>query len=229
MASETDSSCIGHRRTRWLEWVKNLRSIAQSGLTYAENPFDLERYSKILEVAAEIAALHSDTEFEVIKRLFADARGYETPKVDVRGVVFRDDRILLVRELLDDGRWTLPGGWADVNDLPHEAAEREVWEESGYSVRATKLLAVWDRRLHGHAPPMPYGIYKLFFLCELLDSDSPGTLETSTTVKPAIETSSPTFFSEQEIPELSLGRTTPSQLTRLFEHHRHPHWPADYD
>jgi ADP-ribose pyrophosphatase YjhB (NUDIX family) len=229
MVSQTGRSWVGPERTRWLSWLKVLRSIAQSGLTYAEDPFDLERYSSILEVAAEIAASYSGAEFEVIERLFADAQGYETPKVDVRGVVFREDRILLVRELQDNGRWTLPGGWADVNDLPHEAVEREVWEESGYRVRAAKLLAVWDRRLHGHAPPMPYGIYKLFFLCDLLSDDLAEAPGASCTIKASIETSSPTFFSEHDIPELSLGRTTPWELARLFEHRRHPDWPADFD
>ncbi|MGC9349667.1 MAG: NUDIX hydrolase [Anaerolineae bacterium] len=209
----------------WLTWIKQLRSIAQSGLTYAESPFDRERYKQILAVAAEIAVGESSTahtatdDFERIHALFAGAEGYETPKVDVRGVVFRDDRILLVRELLDGGRWTLPGGWADVNDRPSEAVEREVWEESGYRVRATKLLAVYDRRLHGHTPPSVYGIYKLFFLCELVGGEPASSIETADAA----------FFAENEIPELSLGRVTPVEIRRLFEHHRHPSWPTDFD
>jgi ADP-ribose pyrophosphatase YjhB (NUDIX family) len=203
----------------WLAWVKRLRSIAQAGLTYAESPFDRERYEQILALAAEIAAAKTGSEGEKILTLFAEARGYETPKVDVRGIVFLEDRVLLVRELMDEGRWTLPGGWADVNDRPGEAVEREVWEESGYRVRAAKLLAVYDRRLHGHIPPAAYGIYKLFFQCDLVG----GTPATS------IETSGAAFFAEDEIPELSLGRVTPQELVRFFGHLRHPEWATDFD
>lgn len=203
----------------WLTWVKALRSIAQSGLTYAESPFDLERYKQIQEIAAEIAAAQTGTDFHMIRELFEGALGYETPKVDVRGVVFQENRILLVRELMDGGRWTLPGGWADVNDLPSEAVEREVWEESGFRVKASKLLAVYDRRLHGHSPPMPYGIYKLFFLCDLVGG-RPAT---------SIETGGAEFFAKDAIPELSLGRVTLPIIVRLFEHARHPEWATDFD
>ena len=203
----------------WLGWVRRLRGIAQAGLTYTEGLFDRERYGQILELAAEIAAVQTGGEGDRILDLFAGAQGYETPKVDVRGVVFREGRILLVRELLDGGRWTLPGGWADVNDRPSEAVEREVWEESGYRVRASKLLAIYDRRLHGHAPPSIYGAYKLFFRCEITGGEPTAS----------IETDGAAFFPEDGIPELSLGRVTPSQIARLFEHARHPEWPADFD
>ncbi len=204
---------------RWLTWVKALRSLAQSGLTYAENPFDLERYARVQAIAAEMAAGYGQADVAAIRSLFAREQGYETPKVDVRGVVFREARILLVRELQDGGRWTLPGGWADVNDQPSEAVEREVWEESGYRVRAEKLLAVYDRRLHGHTPPALWGIYKLFFRCRLIDGEP----------TPSIETTGATFFAQGEVPELSLGRTTPKEITRLFDHYRHPDWPTDFD
>ncbi len=205
--------------TRWLTWVKALRSIARSGLTYSEGPFDLERYEQLQDIAAEIAAAYADADFAVVRDLFAGAEGYETPKVDVRGVVFNNEAILLVRELMDGGRWTLPGGWADVNDRPSEAVEREVWEESGYRVRATKLLAVYDRRLHGHAPPKPWGVYKLFFRCEMLGGEPTASLETS----------GARFFTEDAIPELSVSRTTPEELARFFAHRRHPDWPTDFD
>jgi ADP-ribose pyrophosphatase YjhB (NUDIX family) len=203
----------------WLRWIKALRSLAQAGLTYSEGPFDLERYAEIQAIAAEMAATLSGTEVAPLQALFARAEGYETPKVDVRGVVFRGDELLLVRELLDGGRWTLPGGWADVNDRPSEAVEREVYEESGYRVRATKLLALHDRRLHGPRPPILWGVYKLFFHCELLGG-APTT---------SIETGGAAFFAEDAIPELSLGRVTPEEVARLFAHHRHPEWPTDFD
>ncbi|MGC9523283.1 MAG: NUDIX hydrolase [Anaerolineae bacterium] len=205
--------------TRWLTWVKALRSIAQAGLTYAEGPYDLERYEQIQGIAAEIAATYADADLAIVRDLFAGAIHYETPKIDVRGVVFKADAVLLVRELMDGGRWTLPGGWADVNDRPSEAVEREVWEESGYRVRATKLLALYDRRFHGHTPPKPWGVYKLFFECEILGGEPTTSLETS----------GARFFAEDAIPELSISRTTPQQLARLFELHRHPDWPTDFD
>jgi len=149
--------------------------------------------------------------------LFATESGYATPKVDVRGVVFRDDAILLVQERRD-GQWTLPGGWADVNDSPAEATEREIWEESGYRARAVKLLACWDRNKHGH-PPYGYHIYKLFFQCELLGGEPTESTETADVG----------WFREDEIPPLSLPRVTPAQIARFFEHYRHPEWPTDFD
>jgi ADP-ribose pyrophosphatase YjhB (NUDIX family) len=200
-------------------WAKTLRSLARAGLTYGESPFDHDRYQKIQAIAAEIMAAGADTEMHAALELFAQERGYETPKVDVRGVVFNEGRVLLVRELLDGGRWTLPGGWADVNDRPSEAVEREVWEESGYRVRAAKLLAVYDRRLHGHRPPHLYGIYKLFFRCQLLGGAP----------KRSIETDGARFFAADAIPDLSLSRTTPEEIARFFEHTRHPDWPTDFD
>jgi ADP-ribose pyrophosphatase YjhB (NUDIX family) len=200
-------------------WAKTLRSVAQAGLTYGESPFDHERYRKIQTIASAMIAAGADADVEETLALFEGERGYETPKVDVRGVVFKEHKVLLVRELLDGGRWTLPGGWADVNDRPSQAVEREVWEESGYRVRAAKLLAVYDRRLHGHCPPHPFGIYKLFFLCQLLG----GAPQRS------IETDGARFFAEYEIPDLSMARTTPEELARFFEHVRHPDWPADFD
>ena len=203
---------------QWLEWARRLQSLAQAGLAYTEGPFDRERYEALRDLAAEIVAAGSETELPVVRNLFKAEQGYLTPKVDVRGVVFQEDRLLLVRELLDGGRWTLPGGWADVTDPPREAVEREVWEESGYQVRAVKLLAVYDRRRHGH-PPHLFTIYKFFFLCEITGGAPASSLETA----------GATFFAEDALPELSLGRVTPSELVRLFEHHRHPEWPTDFD
>ena len=202
---------------KWLEWARKIQAIAQNGLTYTESPYDRERYKALREVAFEILAEQSDADLPRIRELFEGETGYATPKVDVRGVIFRDGKILLVRERLD-GRWTLPGGWADVWDTPSEAVEREVYEESGYRVRATKLLAVWDRRLHGHPPPL-HNIYKLVFRCELLGGEATESLETMGVG----------FFGEDAWPELSLPRTTPWQLKRLFEHLRHPDWPTDFD
>ena len=202
---------------KWLEWVKKLQAIAQNGLTYTENPFDVERYKSLRAIAAEIMATYSNVEPSYVVDLFTREVGYATPKVDVRGAVFRDDTILLVRER-EDGCWTLPGGWADVGDSPSEVVVREIYEESGYHTRAIKLLAVYDRDRHGH-PPLSHYVYKLFFQCELV-SGSPS---------PSIETDEVAFFSENEIPQLSLGRVVPDQVARVFQHYRHPDWATDFD
>jgi len=202
---------------KWLEWAKSLQAIAQNGLTYADNHFDRERYQAVRDIAAEILAAHSDVKLEQVQALFAGEEGAATPKVDVRGVVFQDDAILLVKER-SDGLWTLPGGWADVNDPPSMAIEREVYEESGYRTRAVKLLAFYDRDQHGH-PPYPFHVYKIFFLCELVGG-APA---------PSEETSAVAFFRKGELPELSRTRVTPAQIARLFEHYRHPEWPTDFD
>ncbi|RUR86117.1 NUDIX hydrolase [Chlorogloeopsis fritschii PCC 9212] len=202
---------------KWLEWVKQLQAIAQNGLTFSENPFDIERFKAIQAIAAEIMVTHTNAELSYILDLFARDVGYATPKVDVRGAVFLDEQILLVKER-SDGCWTLPGGWADIGTSPSEAVVKEIYEESGYHSRAVKLVAVYDRDRQGH-PPFPHYTYKLFFQCELLGG-SPS---------PSIETEAVGFFPEDEIPELSVARVTATQITRLFEHYRHPDLSTDFD
>jgi ADP-ribose pyrophosphatase YjhB (NUDIX family) len=203
--------------SQWLKWAKSLQALAQNGLTYTQDPFDVERYEAVREIAAEIVAAHSDVTLDRVRDLFADEKGPATPKVDIRAAVFRDDAILLVKER-GDGLWSLPGGWADVNESPAKAIEREVYEESGYRTRAVKLLAFYDRDEHGH-PPYAFHVYKLFFLCELLGG-APST---------SVETEEVAFFRQDALPELSLARVMPAQIARLFEHRRHPEWPADFD
>jgi ADP-ribose pyrophosphatase YjhB (NUDIX family) len=205
-------------KTRWLEWSKRLQAIAQNGLTFAHDPFDIERYGAIRQIAAEMLAESSDLEQTVILGLLEKETGYATPKVDVRGVVFRENKLLLVRER-SDGRWTLPGGWADVCASPAENVVREVHEESGFRTRASKILAVFDRSKHPHEPPFVFHVYKLFMLCTIIGGEE--TL--------GAETNSVGFFGETEIPELSVSRVTPAQIRRMFEHHRAPDLPADFD
>ena len=204
---------------QWLRWAKELQAIAQIGLTYSsESHFDVERYKRIREIAAEMLSSFSGIEKQEILELFRREQGYATPKVDVRGVVFQDSRILLVKEAADGG-WTLPGGWADVNESPKESVEREVREESGYEVQAVKLLAVYDRSKHNHTPAFPFHVYKLFILCEVLGGEAAVSAETSDVG----------FFGEAQLPELSISRVTEKQIRRLFEHHRNPDWASDFD
>jgi ADP-ribose pyrophosphatase YjhB (NUDIX family) len=203
---------------QWLTWAKALQAIAQTGLTYAKDPYDVERYHSVTRIAAEMMAAGSGEQgSDFFVKLFSVDIGYATPKVDVRAAVFRDGRLLLVRER-EDGCWTLPGGWADIGDSPSSAVVREVKEESGYDVKARKLLALLDRNLHGH-PPIPYHAYKLFFLCDLVGGKAHAEHETD-----AVD-----FFASDEIPPLSLTRVTPVQIARLFEHVFHPEWPTQFD
>ena len=203
---------------RWLEWGRALQTIAQNGLAYSTNVFDIERFEAVREISADILSTYAGVSLEKLSELFGNEAGYATPKVDVRGAVFQGDTILLVRELLDQGRWTLPGGWADVSDSPSEAVLREVREESGFEARVLKLAAVYDRRKHGH-PPFYFTIYKLFFLCEI----------TGGAPAESIETGGVGFFREDDLPELSIGRVTPEEIHLLFDHYRNPGLPTAFD
>ena len=202
----------------WLKWAKQLAALSQNGLTYAENPYDIERYEKVREIAVEMMATQSGLDAKTLLTIFAREEGYATPKVDVRGVVFRDGKILLIKERLDD-RWSLPGGWADPGQSPSESVVREIFEESGYEAQARRLLAVYDRSKHPHEPPSPFHIYKLFFLCEI----------TGGSPKTSYETTAVDFFAENDIPELSITRILPFQIARMFEHYRNPNLPTDFD
>ena len=203
---------------QWLTWVRQLQALAQTGLTYAQDQYDVERYEAVRRIAAEMMAAGAGWNDPVmVLRMFSADTGYATPKVDVRAAAFLDGRILLVKER-EDGLWTLPGGWADVGDAPSEAVIREVKEESGYDVVTTKIAAVYDRNRHGH-PPIPFHAYKLFFLCDIVGGESACSHETTDVG----------FFGENEIPSLSVTRVTAVQITHLFEHHRHPEWPTSFD
>lgn len=202
---------------KWLEWARELQAIAQTGLNYGKDQYDMERFEQVREIAAEIMAAHSEVEAKVVKDLFIAESGHATPKIDVRGVVFQESKILLVRER-SEGLWTLPGGWGDVNISAAENAVKEVREESGYLTRAVKLLAVYDRNKHPH-PPIPFHTYKFFFLCEIIGGEATESYETD-----GVD-----FFAEDALPPLSITRNTPAQIARMFEHYRHPDWPTDFD
>ncbi len=201
----------------WLDMSRELRAISQTGLTFSTDPFDRQRYERIRELAAALVAQGSEHGTAEILDLFLRDAGYATPKVDVRGAAFRDGRILLVREI-SDGRWTIPGGWADVNQTAAECVVREVAEESGFIARAAKLAAVHD---YGKRNPTRHldSIYKLFFICELIGGDA----------RPSTETSEVAFFARQELPPLSLGRTTAQQIDLVFRHAEHPELPTEFD
>ncbi|PYI51595.1 NUDIX hydrolase [Paenibacillus flagellatus] len=195
---------------RWLHWAQRIQAIAQTGLTYAKDGYDIERYEELREISIEMMREQTGEPYAKVKELFASETGYPTPKVDVRGVVFENGKLLMVREK-SDGKWTLPGGWADIGYTPKEVAVKEIREEAGLDVRAVKLLAVLDKKCHPH-PPEPYYIYKMFILCERLGGEP----------KAGLETSGVGYFGEDELPELSENRNTESQVRLMFEWLRNP-------
>lgn len=202
----------------WLRWAKRIRAIAQNGLTYTTNQYDRERYEELRDIAAELLAESMDAPIGEIRGVLAREMGYATPKADVRGVIIRDNEILLVREI-EDGGWTLPGGWADEGASLKENVEREVREEAGLTVNAVRLMAVFDRSLHPHTPPFPFHIYKHFILCE----PTGGELSVS------METSAVGYFSEDKLPPLSISRVTPWQIAEMFRLFRDPSAPTLFD
>jgi ADP-ribose pyrophosphatase YjhB (NUDIX family) len=200
-----------------LEWVRKVQAIAQNGLTFSKDPFDRERYTELAELVSVIMSQQLQIPLTTTRAFWEGEYGYATPKVDVRGGVFEGERVLLVRER-SDGRWTLPGGWVDINDAPSEAVEREIKEESGYTARALKLAALVDKNRHPH-PPGLHHIYKLFFVCELTGGSPAASAETD-----AVE-----FFPVHALPELSSGRVLAPQIERLYEHRLDPSLPTDFD
>jgi ADP-ribose pyrophosphatase YjhB (NUDIX family) len=203
---------------QWLRWARELQAIAQTGLHFTQSEYDRERYQRVRLIAVEMLAQHSGEEPKRILELFTNQDGYATPKVDVRGVAFRDRKILLVQER-QDRLWTLPGGWADVNDSPSEAVVREIREESGFEAKAMRLLAVFDRAKHQNDPPFPFHVYKLFVLCDITGSAAQSTAETIAVG----------FFGLDELPPLSRTRTSRQQIEYCFRAADDPSMPVAFD
>jgi len=202
----------------WLDWARRLQALAQTARHYARNEYDRERADKLLDLAAEIVADHGNLAQVDVRAAFTAQPGYVTPKVDVRGAVFHDGELLLVREAIDGG-WTFPGGWADVGEEPHTAVEREVFEEAGLRVRAVRLVGVYDaNRVEGSLPL--FHAFKLLFLCEALG----GELTTSS------ETSEVRYFPVDALPDgLSQHRTTPRHIADAIEAQHDPARPTTFD
>ncbi|WP_174240703.1 NUDIX hydrolase N-terminal domain-containing protein [Granulicella sp. S156] len=189
--------------------AQRLQALAQAGLAYTTSLYDRERYEEIRAISVRLLEELTEEPLEKIVRVFASEDGYQTPKVDIRAVIVREGpEILLVREKLDHGRWTLPGGWADVGYTPYEVAAKEAYEETGLIVQPSRLLALFDKRKHPH-PPQPWYIYKAFIQCEVVG----GSLMQDTQ-----ETIGARWFRRDELPsiELSTDRTTASQLETIF-------------
>jgi ADP-ribose pyrophosphatase YjhB (NUDIX family) len=197
-----------------------LSALAQDGLTFAADAYDVDRYRQVSRLATDLlAALSGRPAGELAVELGRDS-GYATPKVDVRGAIFDDQqRVLLMRERTD-GRWSLPGGWADPGDSPSSAVTREILEETGYHSSAVKLIACWDRETQQNPPPLPVHVYKLFFLCRTDGTRQPPA---------ALETLDVGWFAMDGLPPLSLGRVNHRQLERAFAHHLDPALPTEFD
>lgn len=205
------------RPSRWLEWAREIQALSQTGLTYSDNDYNTQRYRRLREIAAEIVQEHAGLPQEPVLESFRVQPGYATPKVDVRGAVIRRGRILLVQERID-GRWCMPGGWADVGDHPSEMVVREVWEESGFHVLPRKIIAVYDANRDG-IPLEFYHAYKVVFLCELTGGQA----------RPSNETLAVDFFSFDNLPPLSSARTNERHLAEVLAHLREPDRPAAFD
>jgi len=201
---------------KWLDWAQEIFSLSQSGITYSGNQYDIERYKRLQEITAEIIASQSEISKETVLKSFSMQAGYITPKIDVRGAVVRDGKILLIQERAD-GKWAMPGGWADLGNTPASVAEREVWEESGFRVKAEKVVAVMDAN---RIQPMEfYHAYKIIFLCKLLDGEPRISYETL-----AVE-----FFDPNNLPPLSTYRTNEDMLREVFAHVKNPDLPTAFD
>lgn len=187
--------------------ARELEAIAQTGLHFSRDPYDRERYQRLRMIAAEMLSSLSNRSFADILAWSKAEFGYATPKVDTRAFIVSSNKILLIRENADAGRWTLPGGWADVNETPSESIVREVEEESGYVVTPLRLLAVFDREAQKHPPPFPYHVYKLIFQCEIVGGAPRATSESSESK----------FFAVDDLPELSHSRVLPVQIESLYE------------
>jgi len=197
-----------------------LSALAQDGLTYAASDYDRDRYRQVGQLAAEVLSVLSGRPADELAVELGRDSGYATPKIDVRGAVFDDhERVLLMRER-SDGRWSLPGGWADPGEAPSAAVTREIAEETGYHSSAVKLIACWDRELQDNPPPLPVHVYKLFFLCRRDGAVQPPA---------ALETLEVGWFDLDRPPPLSLGRVNHRQLGRALAHHRDPSLPSEFD
>ena len=201
---------------KWLAWAREIFSLSQSGITYSGNEYDIQRYKRLQEITAEIIASHSGTARESALESFSMQAGYITPKIDVRGAVVHEGKILLIQKRAD-GRWAMPGGWADLGNAPASVAEREVWEESGFRVKAEKVVAVLDAN---RVEPMEfYHAYKIIFLCRLLDGEP----------RTSYETLAVDFFELNNLPPLSFYRTSESMLEEVFAHVKDPGRPTAFD
>ena len=202
---------------KWLKWAIEIQSLAQAGLTYTDNVYDIERYERLREIAAEIIEEKSNISLEKVKDLFCNENGYQTPKIDTRAAIFKYDKILLTYE--NNGTWSLPGGWCDVLESVASNTIKEVKEETGLDVETIKIIAVQDRNKH-NKPIYAYGVCKIFVLCNVIGGEFIENIET-TEIK---------YFSLDEIPNnLAEEKTNNEQIEMCFKAYKDEKWQTQFD
>lgn len=200
----------------WLKWAVELQSLAQAGLTYGKDVYDIERYERIRDISAEMLSGKTGISVEKVKDLFCSETGYQTPKLDTRAAIFDRDKILLVKE--NNGKWSLPGGWVDVNVSVKENTIKEVKEEAGLDVTADRVIAVQDRAKH-NLPVYAYGVCKIFVLCSVTGGE----------FEPNIETTGFCYFGVEELPDLAEEKNNEEQIRMCFEAYRSKNWVTVFD
>ncbi len=205
-----------NKNEKWLKWAVRLQSIAQAGITYCDNKYELERYEEIREIAAEMLSYKTEIPMEKVKELFCNESGYQTPKIDTRAAIFQDDKILLVKE--NNGTWSLPGGWADVDVSVKENTVKEVKEEAGLDVTADMVIAVQDREKH-NLPVYAWKVCKIFVLCSV----------TGGAFQENIETTESKYFGYEELPLLAEEKNNKEQIQMCFEAYHSPNWKTLID
>ncbi len=202
---------------KWLKWAIEIQSLAQSGLAYTTNVYDKERYERLREISAEMIEEKSNINLEKIKDLFCNEKGYQTPKIDTRAAIFKDNKILLVHE--NNDTWSLPGGWCDVLESVKSNTIKEVKEEAGLDVKATKIIAVQDRNKH-NKPIYAYGVCKIFVMCEVIGGE----------FKENIETTEMKYFALNELPEnFANEKCTKEQVEMCFKAKDDENWQVQFD
>ena len=201
---------------QWLQWAVELQALAQAGLTYCQDVYDRERYTRIRDISAEMVAQKTEIPMDTVKDLFCSEAGYQTPKLDTRAAIFEGDKILLVHE--NDGTWCLPGGWCDVNISAAENVVKEVKEEAGLDVTAELVIAVQDREKHNR-PVYANKICKIFFLCTAIGGEFQKNSETTETA----------YFGLNELPVLATAKVTEEQIKMCFDAKTAEHWVTMFD
>lgn len=204
------------KQMQWLDWAVELQALAQAGLHYSKDIYDLERYTRIREIAAEMVSAGSGLPMDTVETLFCCETGYQTPKLDTRAAIFREDKILLVRE--NNGKWSLPGGWVDVNTSVMENTIKEVREEAGLEVSADRIIAVQDREKH-NLPVYAHKICKIFVLCTVLGG----------CFQPNSETTESRYFALGSLPPLALEKNNEEQIKMCFDAYHAAHWETLFD
>lgn len=207
---------IDDKNSKWLEWAKELQFIAQAGLTYSKDSFDIERFERLRDISAEMMCVKSGLTLDIVKDLFCNETGFQTPKLDTRAAIFQDNRILLVKER--NGTWSLPGGWVDVLETVKSNTEKEVREEAGLDVKATRIIALHDKNTH-NTKPFAYNVCKVFVECEVIGGS----------FKENIETVESRYFSVDNLPLLAEEKNTEEQIRMCFAAHDDVDWKVPFD